>query len=301
MSTLSAEELELLGEMPPEESPADPTPAISSTPASLPRSGSKSGYEAIVFDIETGPLPDDELFARVGKFDPASIQPFPAFDESSVKYGNLKEEKRAEKLKACIDQHALDKIAHDAKNATAEADYIAGVKSKAALDAKTGRVLAIGYYFTEDQSTDIEYIGYAPGNIPPARDEAAVIRDFWGYVEAAPEHCRIVGHNIAGFDLPFLIQRSWILGIEVPRGVIEGRFFAKKFADTMQVWACGKVGNGSMAKLDDLAKVFGVGSKTGNGAMFAELFEKDRAAAIEYLKNDVAITYAVAKRMGVCK
>lgn len=67
MSTLSAEELELLGEMPPEESPADPTPAISSTPASLPRSGSKSGHEAIVFDIETGPLPDDQLFARVGK------------------------------------------------------------------------------------------------------------------------------------------------------------------------------------------------------------------------------------------
>lgn len=296
MSTLSAEELELLGEMPPEDLPS---PASQGAAASA--AASRSGYDAIVFDIETGPLPAAELWKVVPPFDPSTLLPFPPFDESSVKTGNLKDAaKIAEKIEQARAQHAVDAVNHAKDNLAAEGLYVAEVMNKAALSAMTGRVLAIGYYYTEDESTDVEFIG-RPFGKDATLTEISVIANFWNYYEAADEHTKIVGHNIAGFDLPFLIQRSWILGIEVPRGVIEGRFFAKKFADTMQVWACGKVGNGSMAKLDDLAKVFGVGSKTGNGAMFAELFEKDRAAAIEYLKNDVAITYAVAKRMGVCK
>lgn len=298
MSTLSAEELELLGEMPPEDEQPG-TLAVAQnlpSPASLPRSGSVSVYDAIVFDIETGPLPAADLWKVVPPFDPSTLIPFPSFDESSVKVGNLKDAaKIAEKIEQARAQHAVDAMNHAKDNLAVEGLYVAEVMNKAALSAITGRVLAIGYYDTNDEAFEVDALH------PDEVTEAALIIRFWSYVEAAPEHCRIVGHNIAGFDLPFLIQRSWILGIEVPRGVIEGRFFARKFADTMQVWACGKVGNGSMAKLDDLAKVFGVGSKTGNGAMFAELFEKDRAAAIEYLKNDVAITYAVAKRMGVCK
>lgn len=293
MSTLSAEELELLGEMPPED---PPSPA--SQGAAAPASVSRSGYDAIVFDIETGPLPAAELWKVVPPFDPSTLKPFPPFDESSVKVGNLKDAaKIAEKIEQARAQHAVDAVNHAKDNLAAEGLYVAEVMNKAALSAMTGRVLAIGYYSTQNEDFDIDTVS---ANMPNDC-EAKLIGYFWTLFEAANEHTRIVGHNITGFDLPFLIQRSWILGIDVPRGVIEGRFFAKKFADTMQVWACGRVGNGSMAKLDDLAKVFGVGSKTGNGAMFAELFEKDRAAAIEYLKNDVAITYAVAKRMGVCK
>jgi hypothetical protein len=278
---------DLLGTMPDDDLPS---------PASLPQSGSKSGYEGIIFDIETGPLPLDEIWKTVDKFDPATLQPYPAFDESAVKVGNLKDAaKIAEKIEAARAQHYIDKLAHDCKNTTAESDYIAGVLSKAALSPFTGRVLAIGYYSTDDEQTEIDVVH------PDTATEAALIIRFWAYVESAPEHCRIIGHNILGFDLPFLIQRSWMLNIEVPRGVMEGRFFNKKFVDTMQVWACGKAGSAGMTKLDVLAKAFGVGAKTGNGAMFAELLEKDRAAAIEYLKNDVAMTYEVAKRMGVCK
>jgi len=267
----------------------------SSLPASQPRSGSKSGYEGIIFDIETGPLPQDELWKVVAPFDPSTLKPFPPFDESLVKVGNLKDAaKIAEKIEQARAQHAVDAVEHAKNNMAAEGLYVGEVLSKAALSPLTGRVLAIGYYFTENEDSGEDYIC-------DILNERGVIESFWNTFEAAPEHCRIIGHNITGFDLPFLIQRSWMLNIEVPRGVMNGRFFAPKFVDTMQVWACGKAGSAGMTKLDTLAKAFGVGAKNGSGTMFAELLEKGRAAAIEYLKNDVAMTYEVAKRMGVCK
>lgn len=272
-----------------------PSPQATAQPAPASLSPSNAAH-AVIFDIETGPLPEAELWKVVAPFDPASLKPFPAFDESAVKTGNLKDAaKIAEKIEAARAQHAVDTAAHNAKNATAEADYIAGVKDKAALSALTGRVLAIGYYGTHDGEVEVDVLH--PDNVT----EAAVLIRFWAYFEASDEHTRFIGHNIHGFDLPFLIQRSWLLGVEVPRGVIKGRFFSEKFVDTMAVWACGRQGSNGMAKLDDLAKAFGVGAKNGSGAMFAELLEKDRTAALEYLKNDIAITYEVAKRMRVCR
>lgn len=277
----------------------------SSLPASQPQSGSasvsRSGYEGIIFDIETGPLPIADIFKVIPPFDPSTLKPFPPFDESLVKTGNLKDAaKIAEKIEQARAQHAVDAVEHAKNNLAAEGLYVGEVLSKAALSPLTGRVLAVGYYFTDVQSVDVEYVGQVVGEMM-ALDEVAIITAFWDQVEAAAEHTRIIGHNIHGFDLPFLIQRSYILNIEVPRGVMNGRFFAPKFVDTMQVWACGKAGSAGMTKLDTLAKAFGVGMKNGSGAMFAELLEKDRNAAIEYLKNDVAMTYEVAKRMGVCK
>lgn len=297
MSTLSAEELELLGEMPPEDLPS---PASQGAAASA--AASRSGYDAIVFDIETGPLSEEEIWKVIPKFDPSTLKPFGEFDAAAVKLGNIKDPiKQAEKIEACRTQHAADKAAHDAKNASAEEEYRAKVIGSAALSALTGRVLAIGYYFTEDESTDVEFIGQPVGD-HAHRTEISVITSFWNYIEAASENCRVVGHNIRGFDVSFLVQRSWILNIEVPRSLFEKvGFFASRFVDTMGMWACGRRGGNEFVGLDPIAKAFNVGSKTGSGAMFAELFEKDQAAAIEYLKNDVAITYAVAKRMGVCK
>ena len=135
MST-DLEEDDLLGP-PPEEN--------SSLPASQPRSGSKSGYEGIIFDIETGPLPLADIFKVVPPFDPSTLKPFPAFDESSVKTGNLKDAaKIAEKIEQARAQHAVDAVNHAKDNLAAEGLYGGEVLSKAALSPLPGRVLAIG-------------------------------------------------------------------------------------------------------------------------------------------------------------
>ena len=70
----------------------------------------------IVFDIETGPLPESELAAVMPPFDPAE-----------VKTGNLKDP---------------EKVA--AKIAEAEANHRRDFFDKAALDPLTGRVVAVG-------------------------------------------------------------------------------------------------------------------------------------------------------------
>ena len=70
----------------------------------------------LIFDIETGPLPENELLAMM-----------PAFDPADVKSGNLKDPaKIAEKI------------------AEAEANHRRDFIGRAALDPLTGRVVAIG-------------------------------------------------------------------------------------------------------------------------------------------------------------
>jgi hypothetical protein len=79
----------------------------------------------IVFDIETGPLPDDQLLPMI-----------PPFDAAEIKCGNLGPEKAAEKVEA------------------ARAEHLAKYVSRAALSALTGQVLAIGYKRDDSAAID---------------------------------------------------------------------------------------------------------------------------------------------------
>lgn len=276
-----------------------PAPKTSSLPASQVSAVNSAALRlphAIIFDIETGPLPLDQLFKVVPPFDPSTIKPFPAFDPSAVKCGNLGDAKKAEKIAAAEAQHKIDAVEHEAKNATAEADYIASIVGQAALDATTGMVLAIGFRFTKEGPAGTEISFAADGS------EKALLEYFWSFMASVNDECKLVGHNITGFDLPFLIRRSWILGVRVPHDVMQGgRYFNSNIVDTMRAWACGMSGNGSFVKLDRLAKALGVGSKNGDGAMFAELLKADKAAAQKYLENDIELTHQVARRLLVCQ
>ena len=135
--------------------------------------------------------------------------------------------------------------------------------------------------------------------------EGPILRDWWKLVsEWLANKLTIVGHNSNSFDWPFLIRRSWRLGVTVPREVMQGRYLCPLLKDTMELWNCGQR---AYVGLDPLAKFFGCGGKpTGEdackGADFARRFElggDERAKAVEYLKNDVAMTAGVAKALGV--
>jgi hypothetical protein len=70
----------------------------------------------------------------------------------------------------------------------------------------------------------------------------------------------------------------------------------------MREWSC--CGRPDFIGLDTLAKFLGVGEKSSDcdGARFAELFagsEAERETALEYLRNDVAITKATAEKIGL--
>ena len=182
------------------------------------------------------------------------------------------------------------------KNYTDPVKIAAAVEAKrkawladAALDPMTGRVLAIGLMLMPG---DIGTIISEPAT------EAVMLREFWTAIQIdGLELHTLIGFNCNSFDLPFLIKRSWKLGVAVPVGARRGRYWGDDIIDLRDVWQMGD--RQAAGSLDTIAKHLGVGAKTGSGADFASLWASDRAKAVEYLKNDLAITAAIARKLGV--
>ena len=212
----------------------------------------------IIFDIETGPLPEAELEAMLPPFDPAE-----------VKTGNIKDP---------------EKVA--AKIAEAESNHRQAFFDRAALDPLTGRVLAIGML----AGKDFEFLTYD--------DEDRMLDAFWSRWEDMSRGAnRFIGFNCLLFDLPFLVRRSWKLGVKIPHGVREGRYWSNLFIDLREVWQLGD--RQARGSLDAIARHLGVGEKSGSGKDFAALLKLDHDKAIEYLRNDLVLTARIAARLGV--
>jgi len=222
--------------------------------------------KTIFFDVETGALPESEIAAMMPPFDPAE-----------VKTGNLKDP---------------DKIA--AKLAEAEANHRRDFFERAALDPLTGRVVAIGLLHLGGESlqtaTTFEVIGYD--------DEARTLREFWSACRGDMNRInQMVGFNIFQFDLPFVFRRSWKHRVEVPFGIRRGRYWSDEMVDLREYWQLGD--RQSRGSLDSISKHLGLGSKDGDGKVFAELWRTDRERAIAYLRKDVELTARVAAVLGV--
>jgi uncharacterized protein YprB with RNaseH-like and TPR domain len=215
----------------------------------------------IIFDIETGSLPESELAALLPPFEPAE-----------VKTGNIKDP---------------DKIA--AKLAEAEANHRRDFFDRAALDPLTGRVVAVGLLYPD--SGEFHVIGHD--------DESATLREFWDVCRGQQGRInQMVGFNTHLFDLPFLIRRSWKHRVPVPFGIRRGRYWSDEMVDLRDGWQLGdRMAKGS---LDVIAKHLGVGAKNGDGKAFAELWASDRAQAVAYLRNDVQLTAKVAEVLSCC-
>lgn len=248
----------------------------------------------LIFDIETGPLPLDQLRSMMPAH-PEFVEPG-EFDPASVKLGNTKDpDKVKEKIELARAAHTWEKThareKYDQDKAAAEAAFI----DKASLSAVTGRVLAIGYYSAEKRTS----------HISADDDECTVLAFFWNQFKrmttASPSR-NLVGFNSNSFDVPFLLRRSWILGVDVPANVRNGRYLNSHLVDLREVWLCGQRWNDCESNLDHVARALGVGAKTEgvSGKDFAKLFATDRVKAEEYLMNDLDMTYRVACRLGVC-
>jgi hypothetical protein len=201
----------------------------------------------------------------------------PPFYPAEVKVGNLKDEA---------------KIA--AKIAEAQATHESDFLDNSALYAERGKIVAIGLRE--------EWKGGLVKDTLLAEDEATMLEAVWPIISAAIlENEKIIGHYHLNFDLPYMVRRSWILGIPVPPNVrtqFRGRFYwAENFIDTCVLWKLDQ--RDQPSSLDYVAQALGVGKKTGDGKDFAELLLKDREAALEYLRNDLILTAGIAKKMGV--
>lgn len=172
--------------------------------------------------------------------------------------------------------------------------------SKAALSPLTGRLVAIGY--RSGKSSVI--VGR------PEMSDCDMLAGFWTKFESCRKaNRRMIGHNIYGFDLTFLVRASWMLDVVVPATVCRhqgGRtYWNDIFMDTMLTWQLGNYRE-KFVSLDTLGKAFGFGGKSDekecSGADFHKLWlgtpeEHERAKA--YLLRDLELTAAAAERMGV--
>jgi 3'-5' exonuclease len=163
-------------------------------------------------------------------------------------------------------------------------------REKAALCATSGRVLAIGIMLDDELSLLVV-------NEAESFGEADLLEMFWQLAAPNGMWRHLVGFNSNRFDIPFLIRRSYKLGVAVPFGALNGRYLNPRFIDLMDTWRLGDFQ--ASISLDRLARHLGVGAKNGNGAFFAALLEEDREAALDYLRNDMAMTVAVARKLGV--
>ena len=255
----------------------------------------------LVFDIETGPLPLEAIQSTLGPFDASSTGKHPGeFHHNAVKLGRMVDEaKIAAKIEDARKAHESAIVAYEEKQLTAESDYWAGIQDKAALSAITGQVVAIGYLGKH------EILHLATDGV----SERALLVQFWkSYRDMRKQNRSMVGFNIKGFDLPFLAQRSWILEFPVPTSILTPTgYLDSSSVDLLDRWKVGYRGSMAVgnAKLATVARALGLGDKPDDctGAEFAKKLwsesPEDRQAAEKYLSNDLAITAAVANRLGV--
>lgn len=192
----------------------------------------------------------------------------PDFDPESVKLGNIRDpDKKRDKIAAAEERHRKNFI------------------ERAALSAATGQILAIGYLGVgaDDEEPLIEAV--------PDLSEEEIIANFWR------RSVRLIGFNIFNFDLPFLVRRSWLLSVVVPADIRQGRSWSTQFVDLAEIWRLGVPGE--HISLNNLCLAGQIGEKNGDGAMFAETLVADREKAMEYLTNDLEMTFAAAQMLAV--
>ncbi|HJZ67270.1 MAG TPA: ribonuclease H-like domain-containing protein [Blastocatellia bacterium] len=108
----------------------------------------------------------------------------------------------------------------------------------------------------------------------------------------------IVGHNVIGFDLPFIFQRCLVNDIRFRPFVNLGEFNVRGVYDTMHHWWLGAK---NRVALDDIAWALGIESSKSDeveGSRVFELYEAGKLGAIrEYNFNDVRVTRQVYERL----
>jgi DNA polymerase elongation subunit (family B) len=232
---------------------------------------------AYTMDIETLALPD--FRERVG----------PQL-ERLMRLGNMRLEQQ---------QRYLEDIA-----AEEERCYQLG-----SLNATSGRILSIAVHVGPIPGTQLDGMPQNQSEhvfgIDAAGNEEHERRALTSFLNLLkdfdPETDEIVGHNILGFDLPYIFQRCLVNEIPVRRFIDLSEFHVRGVYDTMHHWWLGAK---RFVSLDDIAWALGIeSSKTAEaeGSKVFEMYAADKLAEIrEYNLNDVRVTRKVYERMVAC-
>lgn len=220
----------------------------------------------IFFDIETLPTNDAEVIAEMGRTITAPAQ-----------------YKKPESIK--------EWLAENKESALKE------MVAKTSFDGALGRIACISWaiddgeiHATSPEDTELQML--ETFRLVCA---TADINYHGGSTRGEVQFC---GHNVAGFDIPFLKHRSIIHAVK-PHPAFMKAAKAKSWdtciLDTMLMWSQERE---KRIGMDKLCRVLGIPGKGDfDGSMVAETWPTDPQKVIEYCKDDVARTRDIYKRL----
>lgn len=235
----------------------------------------------IIVDIETAGLPNAADF----------LEPIPDAvpDESPIEVDKRLTD--ASKIVADLDKKRAARIEQNREaQAKVEAQRIARLE-RAALDWNVGRIVALGWW--------TEHNGELYAACRTEDEERRLLGGFW----ATARHRTIVGFNVKGFDLKFMIQRSRYLG--VPHPLLDlGKYTRKGIVDLFSelTFNDGTYDQGAMRRtLHAFCRRFGISVEdTTTGKDIAALVAAGDWDAIEaHVRSDVGLTVALGCKLGV--
>jgi len=209
----------------------------------------------IFVDIETIPAQSPEVFEKY---------------KAEVKApGNLKKQES-------IDAWLAENRERAAKDAIA----------KTSFDPAAGHICTIAWAVDDDDPVG--------AHAKTVDEEREVIEAFFGALTSFHRYT-FVGHNVASFDLRFIICRAIVLGITIPQSIPrDPKPWDKTVFDTMTAWA----GARGTISMDRLCEALGLPGKDGfDGSMVAEAWANGEHERItEYCISDVEKTRAIWRR-----
>lgn len=163
------------------------------------------------------------------------------------------------------------------------------IHEKTSLDGTFGRICCIGI-IKENATGDIIQKEALTGS------EKEILAKFW---HAAQGVTRFIGHNVWAFDMPFIVQRSVINGVQ-PLPINFRRYYKEPLFDTMLEWSFWNYDKDKNHKLDTLAKVLGLPTSKDemDGSMVWKYYQNGKIEDIcKYCMKDVELTRQVYYKM----
>ena len=127
--------------------------------------------------------------------------------------------------------------------------------------------------------------------------EKKMLEDFFCVLVDAGPGITLVGHNIIGFDLPFLWKRAMVLGVKPPQMFPrDPKPWAGSVIDTMLLWDSQQRAGGSMDRICRLLCIPGKGDM--DGSKVWPMYQDGKLTEIAlYCKGDVERTREMHRRM----
>lgn len=206
-------------------------------------------------------------------------------EKNNILFFDIETEANPEALEFIPEPKAPANYKDEEKIAAYIAEKKSEVISTAALDADYGKIIAISMQVGVDSEPKAYLIGD-----PGFETEESLIAHFWTvFQRCAGVSC---GYNIINFDLPYLLRRSFDLGVSVPLVPVLAKFRTEPTIDLM-----GILYNWGMAKgLKWVCKRYGIQNDLPDldGSQVATM---DRETLRAYAKSDVELVANLYQRM----